>query len=165
MTMPRAKALAIDPDTAWIAAFWAKVDRSGDCWEWLPLSRSRAGYGLHCTKALGIGQKQAYAHRIAYALEVGPIPSGIGVLHRCDNPSCCNPAHLFLGTAADNMQDCARKGRTRNQRRLTDGQVQAIRDRYAAGGITFQKLGDLFGISMQHAHAIVRGVRYERSAA
>jgi hypothetical protein len=72
-----------------------------DCWEWRG-NRNNRGYGK-----LG----KIYAHRVAYELASGPIPSGLEVMHSCDNPPCCNPAHLSVGTHADNMQDMARKGR------------------------------------------------------
>jgi hypothetical protein len=65
------------------------------------------------------------AHRVAWTLANGPIPAGMHVLHTCDNPPCCNPGHLWLGTQADNMADMARKGRTSNQflRRLRDAEA------------------------------------------
>ncbi|MGH7022786.1 MAG: HNH endonuclease signature motif containing protein [Caulobacteraceae bacterium] len=62
----------------------------------------------------GYGRVHVAAHRLAWQLANGPIPAGMLVLHRCDNPRCCNPEHLFLGTAQDNMTDKVRKGRTRN---------------------------------------------------
>ena len=75
------------------------------CWVWTAATNSR-GYG-HAT----FDGARTYAHRIAYTLAYGPIPEGMFVCHRCDNPPCCNPAHLFVGTAADNAQDMAAKGR------------------------------------------------------
>ena len=62
----------------------------------------------------GYGRVLVSAHRLAWELKHGPIPNGLLVLHRCDNPPCCNPEHLFLGTATDNMADKTRKGRARN---------------------------------------------------
>ena len=83
------------------------------CWIWTKATNER-GYGVF--KVFGT-RRQIKAHRATYQEFVGAIPEGMDVLHRCDNPPCCNPEHLFLGTHADNMRDCARKGRVRNQKK------------------------------------------------
>ena len=85
--------------------FWDKVRVTGGCWMWTS-ARDRWGYGRFRTEVSHVG-----AHRMAWMLAVGLIPGDLCVLHRCDNPSCCNPDHLFLGTAKDNIHDAMRKGR------------------------------------------------------
>lgn len=77
------------------------------CWLW-ELASDRYGYG----KATALGRKSTTAHRISYEAFVGPIPEGMFVCHKCDVAACCNPEHLFLGTAADNNRDRSNKGRT-----------------------------------------------------
>jgi len=84
-----------------------------DCWEWKG-ARSSAGYGQKWTPSVG---QVLYTHRLAYEWANGPIPSGMIVLHACDNPPCCNPSHLRLGTHADNVADKMQKGRHENQQK------------------------------------------------
>ena len=99
----------------------------------------------------------AFAHRISYELHSGPIPDGMHVLHKCDNPSCVRPDHIFLGTHTDNMQDmwtkgrgrcdgAGRKGAANGNSRLTEEQVDAIRRRLSAGE-SQRSLGLEFGVS------------------
>lgn len=142
--------------------FWAKVDCFGpdDCWPWT--AGKRLGYGR-----LYVAGRKETAHRLAYALAVGPIPEGLCVLHRCDNPGCCNPAHLFLGTQADNVADMEAKGRAvhRSARpgeghhaaRLNAAQAIVIR---AATGMSQRALAREYGVCQQTISDIVRRRRW-----
>lgn len=111
-----------------VARFEAKRKRAaeGDCWLWLGLC-NEDGYGY-----LSIRKRSIGAHRVAWVLANGPIPDGLHVLHRCDNPPCCNPAHLFLGAHRENIADMVRKrrhayGEKNGLAVLTVEQVRAIR--------------------------------------
>jgi hypothetical protein len=88
--------------------FWSKVDKSGECWLWTGALAS-SGYGAIRVRSY----VTEYAHRVALKLSGVEVPDGLFVCHHCDNPSCVNPAHLFVGTAKDNAQDMSRKGRGR----------------------------------------------------
>ncbi len=115
----------------------------GGCWNWVG-RYSWAGYG-----ATYFGGKHWRAHRLSYEAFVGPIGDK-HVLHRCDNPRCVNPAHLWLGLPADNAADKARKGRTGREKRsgeknvnakLTDDDIRNIRTSNATGGALARQLG------------------------
>lgn len=140
--------------------FWSKVAQTDGCWLWQAY-RDQHGYGRFKISRL---RGATYAHRVAYRLTYGDIPAGMYVCHHCDNPPCVNPAHLFLGTAAENMADRERKGRGagggQSRRRLTPAQADEIRLRYAAGGITMQVLGQAYGIGASAVNAIVHGRTY-----
>jgi hypothetical protein len=132
---------------AFAARFWSRVDKSGACWLWT-LSRHDFGYGQVVVKRRPRG-----AHRVAWELMNGPIPEGMSVLHRCDNPPCCNPAHLFLGTDADNAFDKVRKGRA--PIKLTPAQVLEIRAKHAAGGTNYCALAREYGVTDPMVRLIV----------
>lgn len=109
--------------TAGAARFWAKVNKAGPlhpllqtrCWPWTG-SRHRKGYGNAWLDGRGW-----QAHRAAWALEVGAIPAGTRVLHRCDRRACVRPQHLFIGTDLDNARDRDAKGRSGAKKRCGDG--------------------------------------------
>lgn len=133
---------------------WANVTRGeGDgCWLWTA-STNNHGYGTMSFRC-----KSHYVHRLSWMLHHdGRLPpKGLNVLHRCDNPPCVNPDHLFLGTHKDNMRDCIEKGRfvcAKPQRgsaakvsKLTESQVGEIRQRYSAGRVTSRNLGREYGV-------------------
>lgn len=120
--------------------FLSRIARKGpdECWEFTGGKNSPLP-GRNYGQARFNGRKWR-AHRLAWVLANGPVPSGMLICHRCDNPPCCNPSHLFLGSTRDNQLDCVRKGRANPQRgedhheaKLTCEAVAEIRRRYKPG--------------------------------
>lgn len=121
--------------------FWSLVLRGAahECWPWQG-TKNEEGYG-----SLRVSRRSCGAHRLAYELSVGPIPDGMFVLHHCDNPPCCNPAHLFLGTHQDNMTDMAAKGRGRSPKGSKKAEAKLTEDRVQEARHLFQKGHPEFG--------------------
>lgn len=153
---------------------WSHVDRSAvdGCWPFTGATQP-FGYGI-----IGVGSRLAgsmLAHRAAFTVTNGPIPPGMCVLHACDNPPCCRPDHLFLGTHADNMADMATKGRAGvlpseqyPRAVLTAKQVEEIRSRRHPGeqhrtgsGLTVRELAAEYGVTHPEIVRIVNGERWE----
>lgn len=138
-----------------LARFWAKVDCTAglfECWLWT--ASKNFGYGH-----IWLNGRFYQAHRVSYELAYEAIPDGMLVCHHCDDPSCVNPSHLFLGTTLDNVHDKIQKGRAKGYRKLTKTQVEEIRRRYAEGGIFYRELALIFHCSVHQILNIVK--RYD----
>lgn len=149
--------------------FWSKVEgRAGpECWEWTA-TRLPTGYGCYQfprgAEIPGGGSRTRPAHRRAWELAHGEIPPGMRVCHRCDNPPCCNPAHLFLGTAKDNTRDMLAKARHCHGERhprnvLSDADVREVR-RLRTLGVTYDELERRFGVTRGALHRAAHGTSH-----
>ena len=130
-----------------------KSRRPDGCWLWIG-STNPGGYGL-----FAIYKKCVLAHRRAYELLVGPIPRDLNVLHKCDVRYCVNPAHLFLGTNADNSADMVRKGRKRGsptgKRKLDENERRAV-VKLVMDGASKNAAAKRFGIASSSVRYLVR---------
>lgn len=139
--------------------FFEKVnfENENGCWEWIG-AKDGGGYGMGVTDG-----KKYKAHRYSWEYYYGEIPNGMWVLHKCDNPSCVRPSHLFLGTNQDNMNDKTKKERQsrlfgdRNGRSImTKEKVIEMRTMYSSGKYSYRKLSTIFGISMTQTGRILK---------
>lgn len=163
-------------------AFWSRVDKSGDCWIWKGTKSGTQGYGL-----FKHGRIRIRAHRWAFEKSTGTTaPDGMMVCHRCDNPGCVRPDHLFLGTAADNTADMMAKGRHKtvplprhfgddhwtrrmpgllkrgenhHNAKLTEERVRRIRA-LRETGMTHKAIAEVVGCDKGSVGAILRGAAW-----
>jgi hypothetical protein len=140
--------------------FEEKFTIGDGCWEWqgcLGSGYGRIGRG-------GRGKGVEYAHRVSYMLYVGDIPDNMEVCHKCDNPKCVRPDHLFLGTVKDNMQDCSRKGRTHRGEKVehakfTEEDIRRMRS-LRQDGWSANRLANEFRSNVPYISSILRGERW-----
>jgi len=147
-----------------IMRFWSHVDMRGphECWEW-QASLHTSGYGRFKIASY----RTMMANRVALVIHTEQEPSGMMALHHCDNPKCCNPHHLYWGTASDNMQDRARRGRANAPNRagvnngaakLTEAQLAEIIEKFRRG-LSNKQIASGLPVS----HSLVSRIRTGRS--
>lgn len=140
--------------------FWLRVRKSNGCWVWGG-SKNHFGYGsFHVRRGYSV-----YAHRAAWEMARGPIPIGMCVLHRCDNPACVRLSHLWVGTQIENVHDMQRKGRAANgglkgemhpAAKMTEDDVRKVRGMRGLG-FGLKDIARQFSISIAQVHDIARG--------
>jgi hypothetical protein len=145
--------------------FWDKVDKSGDCWLWTAGKYSN-GYGM-----IGVNGKVKVASRVSYELTYGEIPEGMHICHKCDNPSCVRPDHLFVGSRSVNMKDCFTKkrgkiphsgyGENARNAKLTMEQVREIRRRHIEEKIGAPTLAKMYGVGRSTITRIIKNETYK----
>ena len=141
------------------ARFWRYVDTSGDCWIWTGATNGRYG---KISRGPGLGL--VGAHRASWEIHFGPTPDGLWVLHRCDNPPCVRPDHLWLGTNQDNIDDKVAKGRAlgayggerHHLSKLTKGQGAEVRQ-FAEEGLRQREIAARYGVNRATISKIIRG--------
>lgn len=157
--------------------FWSKVDktpghgRNGDCWLYIG-GKNAGGYGVFNLPRPN-PHRTIVASRFAFLSAFGWLLEGACVCHKCDNPPCVNPSHLWIGTRAENLEDMRAKGRAVYSHsmgrpgeanagaRLREADVRAIRERYARGGVSHADLALKFGISRTQITLIIRRQRWQ----
>lgn len=138
-----------------------EISRESSCWNWTR-AKNEWGYG-HFTR----DKKRMLAHRWVFAAMYGPIADGVIICHRCDNPACVNPAHLYEGTPKSNMEDMMARGRGKHWRRcgeqhprsrLSASQVMEIADESRWGAMSQREVGEIYGVTQ----AAVSDIRTRR---
>lgn len=140
-----------------VVLFWKHIQMGDGCWLWTA-RRDKYGYGLVKRNNPALNTK---AHRRSWEIHFGPIPAGLSVMHRCDNPPCVRPDHLALGTQADNNHDAASKFRYRQAEahahaKLTNAQVIEAREKASRGQET-ATLAAQYGVTTRTMHKLLTG--------
>lgn len=161
-----------------VQSFWSKItipENKDLCWEW-ESGVDKDGYGV-----FSIDRGGYRAHRVSYFLSIEIDPMGLLVCHKCDNPACCNPAHLFLGTARENMEDCKSKGRyitgekngmvkhpdlvlkgiTHYKSKFTESDIIDIRDTFSKKELNQRKLASKYSVSEHTIYCILKGITWK----
>ena len=145
-------------DQSFINRFWDKVNKRNNnlCWEWIG-ARSASGYGVY-------GKPNKYAHRVSYVLHYGKLPMNLFVCHKCDNPICVNPYHLFLGNHSDNMKDRNKKKRSNLPKgekhfnsKLSKSNVKEIRSVYKQRLFNQHELAYIFNVHVMTINDVIKG--------
>lgn len=141
--------------------FEAKFFITPGCWVWTA-AKTKQGYGQFGYKGIMTG-----AHRVSYELYKGPITEGLFVLHRCDNPSCVNPDHLYLGTNSDNTRDLKERGNVKRSKGVnhhnavfTEETLAKLKEMYATGKYTHRGLAFKFRVSKTSVSYALKGLTY-----
>lgn len=143
-----------------IERFWSKVDKKSEdeCWGWFGF---KSKYGRSHFR---VKDKKYFIHRISWVIHNGEIPEGLCVCHACDNPTCTNPAHLFLGTQKDNILDMEAKGRSLHlageqhyKSKLTEKEVVEILQKYVPFVYTTGMLAKEYGVDKTTIGYIING--------
>ena len=164
-------------NTKTIERFWSKVEKTPTCWNWTASKRAK-GYGAFVWADESGAIIQGRAHRFSWEIINGPIPAGLCILHRCDNPRCVNPEHLFIGTKADNNADMLAKGRRvkggvkcgsagkwpraekHPNARLDWDSIALIRqDR--DNGLSFSKISNKYNVTISTAYKICKNLSWK----
>ena len=140
---------------------WEDVDKTpglgpdGECWEWIA-GKNGVGYGM-----FRVDGKVILAHRVAYELYCGPVPKGKIVRHRCDNPPCCNPSHVLLGTVQDNVDDRVRRNRSAQGERVSGAKLtEAVIPIIRSDPRPQTQIAADYGVSQQHISRIKTGAKW-----
>ena len=135
---------------------WVNISDPESCWEWKG-HKNKDGYGRFVSN-----KKRYVSSRFSYTISKGDIPDDLLVCHSCDNPSCVNPEHLFLGSYTDNNRDTVNKGRTNPRKgdnhphaKITEAQVEEIK-MLLESGISNKEIAERYGVSVSH----IRNIKY-----
>jgi hypothetical protein len=139
------------------------INEATGCWEWQGSKKRGYGHTIIGSRTDGT-RKTVAAHRLSYETFVGPIPDGMEVCHKCDNPCCVNPEHLFVGTRQDNIDDREAKGRNNppqgsrhSKAKLTETDVLSARFERFHKNTSYQKLADKYGVSKKTIQNAIKG--------